>query len=279
MRDERGMTRREAIGAALAAPLAATLAATLAACAVARGRSTPAPRVVLSLAPYASRLWRDPHPLLASLRTAGADLVELPTVFPPPAIGVPGLRAALDRAGLAAVAARVTTGRLYRGWGRTLDAARALGCTALACASPGADERPTTIDWVELGGVFGRAASAAAARGVSLRATVDAAWLPSAGIADPLGAALSGSAAAPFEVMIDVIGIGARAEAGDVVGRVRASERLGALLVGEAGVPPTMEASALRARELVVLVPPARDGVDVARIRAALEAARVLARA
>jgi hypothetical protein len=79
----------------------------------------------------------------------------------------PGLRAALDRAGLKPSAVHVTTPLLYRGLDRHLAAAKALGCQYFVCGRVDPDERRTAQDWHELAALFNYAG--AAARKIGLR--------------------------------------------------------------------------------------------------------------
>ena len=75
-------------------------------------------------------------------------------------------RAVLDRAGLACRSARVATPALYRGWDRSLDAAKELGARWITLANVPYEERLTMRDWRELSEVFNRVGEAARQRGL-----------------------------------------------------------------------------------------------------------------
>ena len=78
----------------------------------------------------------------------------------------PGLRAALQRAGLTASAAHVTTPLLYRGLDRHLAAAATLGCRYFVCGRLDPEERRTQQDWHELAALFNRTGDAARKAGM-----------------------------------------------------------------------------------------------------------------
>jgi hypothetical protein len=73
----------------------------------------------------------------------------------------PGLRAALEQAGLSASAVHVTTPLLYRGLDRHLGVAASLGCRYFVCGRVDPEERRTQQDWHELAALFNRAGDAA----------------------------------------------------------------------------------------------------------------------
>jgi len=276
------LTRREAVAAALRAGASAavtcSLAPALAACAGARRPAPPvASRTVLSLGALAPALARDAGSTLDALRAAGAELVELPS--PQLAVGwsAARLRKALDAAGLAAASARVGTGRLYRGWERTLDAAATLRCPALTCSSPQPDERPTARDWAELGELFARAGEAAARARVELRVLVDAAWAGLPGGGDPLRIVLRATEAAPVAFVVDTRGTASAPE--DAVTLLRKGGRRvrGVVVDGSEGpgAPALAAARAAGAEEWIVAVADAdRGGPPFARVREALARVR-----
>ncbi|HJQ19470.1 MAG TPA: sugar phosphate isomerase/epimerase [Gemmatimonadaceae bacterium] len=72
-------------------------------------------------------------------------------------------RAALDRAGLSCTSARVAGPALYRGWERSLDAARELGARWITLANLTYEEHLALVDYVELADVFNRVGAAARA--------------------------------------------------------------------------------------------------------------------
>lgn len=73
-------------------------------------------------------------------------------------------RAVLDRAGLTCRSARVATPALYRGWDRSLDAAKELGARWITLANVPYEERLTLRDWHELSELFNRVGEAARQR-------------------------------------------------------------------------------------------------------------------
>jgi sugar phosphate isomerase/epimerase len=73
-------------------------------------------------------------------------------------------RAILDRAGLTCRSARVATPALYRGWDRSLDAAKELGARWITLANVPWEERLTMRDWQELSELFNRVGEAARRR-------------------------------------------------------------------------------------------------------------------
>ena len=73
-------------------------------------------------------------------------------------------RAVLDRTGLTCRSARVATPALYRGWDRSLDAAKELGARWITLANVPYDERLTLRDWQELSELFNRVGEAARQR-------------------------------------------------------------------------------------------------------------------
>lgn len=123
-------------------------------------------RIGLQLQSVREALARDLDGTLAAVAAIGYAEVELfsPYLFGPRPPRE--LRAALDRAGLAAVSTHVSTGLLYRGWDRHLAAATVLGCRYVVCGSVAADERRTARDWHELASVFNRAGKAARSAGL-----------------------------------------------------------------------------------------------------------------
>ena len=274
MPDERRITRRGAIGV-MATPLLSPL---LAACASGsrRGESSAA-LVVMSLVPYAGLLERDAAATLDAVRETGVEHVELPSLFVPGSAAA-RLRAEARRAGVVLDSARVSGGRLYRGWQRTLDLARALGCRALTCATPAPDERPSARDWAELGAALARAGETAARAGVMLRALVDEAWLATPTIADPLGAVLEASAGAPFGFVVSAGGVtAAPSPLTELV--QRAGRRVAAVVVeGEAGAVASAATTArsVGTREWIVSVPHAARLVPVERVRASVANVRTM---
>lgn len=75
-------------------------------------------------------------------------------------------RAVIDRAGLTCRSARVATPALYRGWDRSLDAARELGARWITLANVPYEERLVLRDWQELFDVFNRVGDEARRRGL-----------------------------------------------------------------------------------------------------------------
>lgn len=75
-------------------------------------------------------------------------------------------RAVLDRCGLTCRSARVATPALYRGWDRSLDAAKELGARWITLANVPYEERLTLRDWQELSELFNRVGEAARQRGL-----------------------------------------------------------------------------------------------------------------
>lgn len=73
-------------------------------------------------------------------------------------------RAVLDLTGLTCRSARVATPALYRGWDRSLDAAKELGARWITLANVPYEERLTLRDWQELSEVFNRVGEAARQR-------------------------------------------------------------------------------------------------------------------
>lgn len=73
-------------------------------------------------------------------------------------------RAVLDRTGLTCRSARVATPALYRGWDRSLDAAKELGARWITLANVPYEERLTLHDWQELSELFNRVGEAALQR-------------------------------------------------------------------------------------------------------------------
>ena len=73
-------------------------------------------------------------------------------------------RAMLDRTGLNCRSARVATPALYRGWNRSLDAAKELGARWITLANVAYEERLTLGDWQELSELFNRVGEAARQR-------------------------------------------------------------------------------------------------------------------
>jgi sugar phosphate isomerase/epimerase len=123
-------------------------------------------RIGLQLQSVRDALARDLDGTLAAVAAIGYANVEL---FSPYLFGARApreLRAALDRAGLAAVSTHVSTGLLYRGWDRHLAAAKVLGCRYVVCGTVAADERRTARDWHELASVFNRAGKVARSAGL-----------------------------------------------------------------------------------------------------------------
>jgi sugar phosphate isomerase/epimerase len=123
-------------------------------------------RIGLQLSSVRDALVRDLDGTLSAIAQIGYAEVEL---FSPYLFGAraPGeLRAALDRAGLGAIATHVSTGLLYRGWERHLAAAKTLGCRYVVCGSVASEERRTARDWHELAVVFNRAGQAARSAGL-----------------------------------------------------------------------------------------------------------------
>ena len=280
------LTRREAVAAALRAGTrvgaACWLAPVLAACAGPRrpASATASPRLVLSLGAFAAALAREPGPTLDAARAAGAELVELPSPHPPPGSSPARLRRALDAAGLVVASARVGTGRLYRGWERTLDAAATLGCQALTCGAPQPDERPTARDWTELGDVFARAGGVAARARVDFRVVVDAAWLPMPGAEDPLRVVLWATEAAPVALVVDARGSAAAQYDTELLVR-QGGPRVRGLIVDGSEMPSERARAAARAtgaREWIVAVGDAGgDMSPVQRLRGALARVRAAA--
>lgn len=273
------VTRREAIVAGLRAGAtvgaACWLAPVLVTCAAPRrpASTTASPRLVLSLGAFAAALAREPGPTLDAARAAGAELVELPSPHPPPGSSLARLRQALDAAGLVVASARVGTGRLYRGWERTLDAAATLGCQALTCAAPQPDERPTARDWAELGELFARAGEAAAGARVELRVLVDAAWAASPGVGDPLRLVLRATEAAAVAFVVDTRGAAAAPDDALVLLRKGGRRVRGVVVDGREGpgAPALAAARVVGAEEWIVAVADAdRGGPPFARVREAL---------
>lgn len=123
-------------------------------------------RIGLQLSSVRDALVRDLDGTLTAVAGIGYAEVEL---FSPYLFGARApreLRAALDRAGLAAVSTHVSTGLLYRGWERHLEAAKTLGCRYVVCGNVAPEERRTARDWHELAAVFNRAGEAARAVGL-----------------------------------------------------------------------------------------------------------------
>jgi sugar phosphate isomerase/epimerase len=123
-------------------------------------------RIGLQLYTVREDLARDLEATLAAVAQIGYQEVEL---FGPYSAGTRTpreLRAALDRAKLVAPSTHVSSGLLYRGWDRHLDAAATLGCRYVVCAGVTTDERRSLRDWHELAGVFNRAGEAARKAGL-----------------------------------------------------------------------------------------------------------------
>jgi sugar phosphate isomerase/epimerase len=123
-------------------------------------------RIGLQLSSVRDALAQDLDGTLRAIAQIGYAEVEL---FSPYLFGARApreLRAALDRAGLAAVSTHVSTGLLYRGWERHLAAANSLGCRYVVCGYVAPEERRTARDWHELAAVFNRAGEAARTAGL-----------------------------------------------------------------------------------------------------------------
>lgn len=151
------MRRREFLGAAAGALLAGPRLLT----AERAERGRPLFAIGLQMASVQDEFARDPEGTLAAVAAMGYRDVELPELYGPRGCPAPRLRAALDRAGLTARAAYVSTALLYRGLERHAAVAASLGCTYLVCANLDPDERRTLGDWHELAGVFNRAGATA----------------------------------------------------------------------------------------------------------------------
>jgi sugar phosphate isomerase/epimerase len=122
-------------------------------------------RIGLQLYTVRQEVARDLEATLAAVAAIGYQEVEL---FSPYSAGRSPreLRAALDRAQLAAPSTHVSSGLLYRGWDRHLDAVAALGCRYVVCAGLSPDERRGMRDWHELAAVFNRAGETARSAGL-----------------------------------------------------------------------------------------------------------------
>ena len=85
-------------------------------------------RIGLHLQSVRHAIARDLDGTLAAVAAIGYAEVELFSPYLSGARAPRAVRAALDRAGLAAVSTHVSSGLLYRGWDRHLAAAKAIGC-------------------------------------------------------------------------------------------------------------------------------------------------------
>src|SRR5688500_7336943 len=134
------ITRREAIGrlAALAAIPSLTHAATHA----------PLERIglaVFTIRPLVARNFERAMQAVAEIGYRDLDMYIHESRLKPRET-----RAVIDRAGLTCRSARVATPALYRGWDRSLDAARELGARWITLANVPYDERLILRDWQEL---------------------------------------------------------------------------------------------------------------------------------
>jgi sugar phosphate isomerase/epimerase len=123
-------------------------------------------RIGLQLYTVRQDLARDLEATLAAVAAIGYQEVEF---FSPHSTGRGSpreVRAALDRAQLAAPSTHVSSALLYRGWDRHLDAVAALGCRYVVCAGVSPEERRGVRDWHELAAVFNRAGEAARSAGL-----------------------------------------------------------------------------------------------------------------
>jgi sugar phosphate isomerase/epimerase len=150
------ITRREAIGrlAALAALPSLTRAATRA----------PLDRIglaVFTIRPLVARNFERAMQAVAEIGYRDLDMYIHESRLKPPET-----RAVIDRAGLTCRSARVATPALYRGWDRSLDAARELGARWITLANVPYEERIILRDWQELFEVFNRVGEEARKRGL-----------------------------------------------------------------------------------------------------------------
>jgi sugar phosphate isomerase/epimerase len=123
-------------------------------------------RIGLQLYTVRQDLARDLEATLAAVAAIGYQEVELFSPYSAGGRSPRELRAALDRAQLATPSTHVSSGLLYRGWDRHLDAVAALGCRYVVCSGVSADERRGLRDWHELAAVFNRAGEAARSAGL-----------------------------------------------------------------------------------------------------------------
>jgi sugar phosphate isomerase/epimerase len=191
-------------------------------------------RIGLQLSSVRDALARDLDGTLAAVAAIGYVEVEL---FSPYLFGARApreLRAALDRAGLAAVSTHVSTGLLYRGWERHLAAAKTLGCRYVVCGFVAPEERRTARDWHELAAVFNRAGEAA--RTAALRFGYHNNDFEFARVQNvlPYNVLLAETDAALVSFELDLAGV-AKSGADSLVTLNRAPSRFFALHVGDPG--------------------------------------------
>ena len=150
------ITRREAIGrlAALAALPSLTRATT----------SAPLARIGLAVFTVRPLLARDFERTMQAVAEIGYRDVDM--YIHESRLKPRETRAAIDRAGLTCRSARVATPALYRGWDRSLDAAKELGARWITLANVPYEERLILRDWQELFDVFNRVGYEARQRGL-----------------------------------------------------------------------------------------------------------------
>lgn len=148
-------TRREVLG---------RLAALAVLPAFSRVRAVPLERIGLAVFTVRSLVARDFERTMQAVAEIGYR--DLDMYIHEPRRAPRETRAVLDRVGLTCRSARVATPALYRGWDRSLDAAKELGARWITLANVPYEERLILRDWEELFDVFNRVGDAARQRGL-----------------------------------------------------------------------------------------------------------------